>query len=44
VVARRRPAAGGEVDWWGSTLVPLDDGEAVGKLPGDVAELKPGSI
>jgi hypothetical protein len=42
-VARRRPAAGGEVERWGSTSVPLEDGGAVGELSGNVVELRPGS-
>jgi hypothetical protein len=29
---------------WGSVLVPLDDGGEVGELPGDVSELRPGSV
>jgi hypothetical protein len=29
---------------WGSVLVLLDDGGEVGELPGDVLELRPGSV
>jgi hypothetical protein len=44
VMARRRLAAGGEVERWGQYSGCLDDNGRVEKLPGVVRKLEPGSI